>query len=54
MKIKAQSVELAKRHLISGGFMQTRDQINTWSNHFYLMLTGKLEPDVNLKRLLEE
>ena len=34
--------------------MQTKKNIDTWANHFELMLIGQNEPDENLKRLLEE
>ena len=67
VKIKAQSDELAIRHLIKiKPPKDPRDRITNieqrgyseqdvanWSNHFYLMLTGKLEPSEELKSLLE-
>ena len=67
VKIKAQSDELAIRHLIKikppkdpRDRITNREQrgyseqdVANWSNHFYLMLTGKLEPSEELKSLLE-
>ena len=54
IKVKLQSIDLAKRHLTWWGAVQTKKNIDTWANHFELMLIGQNEPDENLKRLLEE
>ena len=55
IKITVQAGKLALKALHNKGEISpTPTRVKNYSNHFYQMLTGKIEPSEELKSLLEE